>query len=191
MLSLLKTTPAIHLKIEEVLANIPKETVDDGGKWLHDVIQALRPQHQETISEVIKRWEVLKYTLRTSPEILLQTRNYLRRLIEKHNYVRLFTEVGVAVHASFTSEVFKRIGEKILPPLLDPNEMLDLLEECFPNRDDHQWIKAIPSSLWVELWQLLDADGAITSSGTLFSAIAESVLILSHRIVAMGLEPEV
>lgn len=191
MLSLLKTSPSIHLKIEEVLANIPKETVDDGGKWLHDVIQALRPQRQETTSEVIKRLEVLKYMLRTSPETLLQTRNYLRRLLEKHNYVRLFTEVGVAVHASFTSEVFKRIGEKLLPPLPDPNEMLDLLEECFPNRDDYQWMKVIPSSLLVELWQLLDADGAITSSGTLSSAIAESVLILSHRIVAMGLEPEV
>lgn len=191
MLSLLKTSPQVHLKVEEVLANIPKETVDDGGKWLRDVMDALRPKRNESVAEATKRLEVLTYMLRTSPEMLSCARHYMRRLIEQHNYVRLFTEVGVAVQASFISEVVKRIGEKLLPPLPDPNEMLDLLEECFPNKNDYQWVKAIPSALWVELWQLLDADGAMTSSGTLPSAIAESVLILSHRIVAMGLEPDV
>jgi site-specific recombinase len=190
MLSLLKTSPQLPLKIEEVLANIPKEQVDDGGKWLQAVIDVLRPKKDEALEETAKRFATLNYMLRSSPELLLHVRHYVRHQVEHRNYVRLFTEVGVAVHASFISEVFKRIGETFLPPLTHPNEMLDFLEECFPEKTDYRWVRAIPSSSWIELWQLLDADGAMTSSGTLQLALAQSILILSHRAVSMGLEPE-
>ncbi|MDW8465219.1 MAG: hypothetical protein RML35_03240 [Chloroherpetonaceae bacterium] len=48
----------------------------------------------------------------------------------------------------------------------------------------------MPNALWVELWQLIDADGALTASGTLMFAVSQAALVLSHRITAMGLEPE-
>jgi site-specific recombinase len=190
MFSLIKTSPQSQPNLEQVLANIPNASVDDSGKWLQTLIDALRPKKGEAFEESAKRLATLTYTLRTSPELLLHVRNYVRFQVERCNYVRLFTEVGVAVHASFISEVFRRIGETFLPPLAHPNDMLDFLEECFPEKTDHQWVRAIPSSTWVELWQLLDADGVMTSSGTLQFALAQSILILSYRAVSMGLEPE-
>jgi site-specific recombinase len=190
MFSLIKTSPQSQPNLEQVLANIPNASVDDSGKWLQTLIDALRPKKGEAFEESAKRLATLTYTLRTSPELLLHVRNYVRFQVERCNYVHLFTEVGVAVHASFISEVFRRIGETFLPPLAHPNDMLDFLEECFPEKTDHQWVRAIPSSTWVELWQLLDADGVMTSSGTLQFALAQSILILSYRAVSMGLEPE-
>ncbi len=191
MLSLIKTSPQSQLNLEEVLANIPNVPGDDGGKWLQTLIDVLRPKKGEALEEAAKRLATLNYMLRASPALLSHVRNYVRHQVEQRNYVRLFTEVGVAVHASFISEVFRRIGETFLPPLAHPNEMLDFLEECFPEKTDYRWVRAIPSSSWIELWQLLDADGAMTSSGTLQFALAQSILILSHRAVSMGLEPEI
>lgn len=190
MLSLLKISPHTYPKLEEVLANIPKADIDDGGKWFQSLVAALRPKKSETAANAAERLSQLMYLLRSDPDLLECVRHYVRFHLERQNYVRLFTEPGVAVHASFVAEVFKRLGEKFLPPLSNPNEMLDVLNESFDQNKDYLWVRAIPNTLWSELWQLLDADGALTASGTLMFAISQAVLVLSHRITAMGLEPE-
>ncbi len=190
MLSYLKAKPVEKLIFEDFIHTVPLAPHYDDGKWLIEFIACLRPKKEETSDDAAKRLSDLIQVLRKSPETLANFKAYISFQIETRHHVRLFTEVGVNVRPSFFSEIFKRLAEKILPPLYNPTELADFLDACFCERKDYLWVKAIPNTLWLELWQLFNHGGAMNAVGVFELSLLQSILILSHRISAMGLEPD-
>lgn len=190
MIPYIKVKSADTLYFEDFINAIPPAPDYDDGKWLVELVARLRPDKEETSDDAAKRLFHLIRMLKKSPETLDKFRAYLSFQIETRNHVRLFTEEGVIVHPSFIAEVIGRLGEKILPPLYNPTELADFMNACFCERDDHIWVKAIPNALWLELWQLLNYSGQFTAVGVFEISILQSILVLSHRVSAMGLEPD-
>jgi site-specific recombinase len=190
MLSYIKAKPVEKLIFEDFIYTVPLAPYYDDGKWLIELIARLRPKKEETSDDAAKRLSDLIQVLRKSPETLAKFKAYISFQIETRNHVRLFTEEGVNVRPSFFAEIFRRIGEKILPPLYNPTELADFLDACFCERNDHLWVKAIPNALWLELWQLFNHGDAINAISVFELSLLQSILILSHRISAMGLEPD-
>ncbi|MGQ9805894.1 MAG: site-specific recombinase [Chlorobiales bacterium] len=190
MISFIKAKSAQTLYFEDFINAIPPAPHYDDGKWLIELVARLRPNKEETSDDAAKRLFHLIQMLKKSPETLDKFRAYFSFQIETRNHVRLFTEQGVIVHPSFIAEVIGRLGEKLLPPLYNPTELADFMDACFCERDDHIWVKAIPSTLWLELWQLLNYGGRLTAVGVFEISVLQSILVLSHRISAMGLEPD-
>lgn len=190
MLSYIKAKPIKNLLFEDFINTVPPAPHYDDGKWLIELIARLRPNKEETSDDAARRLSDLIQILRKSPETLAKFKAYLSFQIETRNHVRLFTEEGVNVRPSFFAEVLGRLGEKILPPLYNPTELADFVDACFSERTDHFWVKAIPNSLWLELWQLLIRDGVPTAVDVFELSVMQSILVLSHRISAMGLEPD-
>lgn len=190
MLSYIKAKPIKTLLFEDFINTIPLAPHYDDGKWLIELIARLRPNKDETSDDAARRLSELIQVLRKSPETLAKFKAYLSFQIETRNHVRLFTEEGVSVRPSFFAEVLGRLGEKLLPPLYNPTELADFLDACFSERTDYLWVKAIPNALWLELWQLLTRDGMPTAVDVFELSVMQSILVLSHRISAMGLEPD-
>ncbi len=190
MLSYIKAKPVEKLIFEDFINAVPLTPYYDDGKWLIELIDRIRPNKGETSDDAIKRFTHFIQILRKSPETLAKFKVYFSFQIETRNHVRLFTEEGVNVRPSFFAEVLGRLGEKLLPPLYNPTELADFFDACFCERDDHIWVKAVPNTLWLELWQLLNRDGALTAVNVFEISVLQSILVLSHRISAMGLEPD-
>ncbi len=190
MLSYIKAKPVEAHTFDDFINTVPLAPHYDDGKWLIELIARIRPNKEQTSDDAAKRFSHLVQILRKSPETLAKFKAYFSFQIETRNHVRLFTEEGVSVQPSFFSEVLRRLGEKILPPLYNPTELADFVEACFSERDDHIWVKAIPNTLWLELWQLLNRDGVLTAVNVFEISVLQSILVLSHRVSAMGLEPD-
>jgi len=190
MLSYIKAKPVEKLFFEDFIHTVPPAPHYDDGTWLIELIARLRPKKEETSDDAAKRVSDLTRVLRKSPETLAKFKAYISFQIETRNHVRLFTEEGVNVRPSFFAEVLRRLGEKILPPLYNPTELADFLDACFCERNDYLWVKAIPNTLWLELWQLFNYGGAMNAVGVFELSLLQSILVLSHRISAMGLEPD-
>ncbi len=190
MLSYIKVKPVEKLIFEDFIYTVPLAPHYDDGKWLIELIARLRPKKAETSDDVANRLSELIQVLRKSPETLANFKAYISFQIETRNHVRLFTEEGVNVRPSFFAEVIGRLGEKILPPLYNPTELADFLDACFSERNDYLWVKAIPNTLWLELWQLFNHGGAMNAMSVFELSLLQSILVLSHRISAMGLEPD-
>ncbi len=190
MLSYIKAKPVEKLLFEGFIHTVPLAPYYDDGNWLIELIAYLRPKKEETNDDAAKRVSDLIRVLRKSPETLAKFKAYISFQIETRNHVRLFTEEGVNVRPSFFAEVLGRLGEKILPPLYNPTELADFLDACFSERNDYLWVKAIPNTLWLELWQLFTHGGAMNAVGVFELSLLQSILVLSHRISAMGLEPD-
>ncbi|MCS6988345.1 MAG: site-specific recombinase [Chloroherpetonaceae bacterium] len=190
MLSFVKSKPVPSLSLEEFVKSVPDAQAQDDGKWLVELVAQIRPKKTETPEDAANRLSRLVQMLRASPETLAAFRAYLSHHIEKRNHVRLLTEKGASVSPSFFSEALLRVGEKILPPLRDPTDLADFLEECFSEPTDHLWVKAIPNATWLDLWQLLNRDGELPACVVFEISLMQSILVLSHRVSAMGLEPD-
>jgi site-specific recombinase len=190
MLSFIKAKSVEKLNFEDFINAIPLAPYHDDGKWLIELIARLRPDKKETSDDVVNRLSHLIQVLRKSPETLVKFKAYVSFQIETRNHVRLFTEEGVSVRPSFVAEVVGRLGEKLLPPLYNPAELADFVDACFSERTDYLWVKAVPNMMWLELWQLLNYGGLLTAVGVFEISVLQSILVLSHRISAMGLEPD-
>lgn len=185
-----KIKSASTLAFEEFVKSVPDARAQDEGKWLIELAARIRPKKSEEPDAAIARLSQVVQILRASPETLAAFKAYLSEQLERRNHLTLLTEKGVSVSPSFFSEAFSRIGEKILPPLRDPNDLADFFDECFSEPTDYLWVKAVPSALWLELWKLLNQDGDLHCVGAFEISLMQAILVLSHRVSAMGLEPD-
>jgi site-specific recombinase len=189
----IKTKPVENESLNAHLSELRHVEVYQSAEWLSQLVALVRPKFGEPLDVAIDNMTELLAALRSTPEIRQQFQTYVQHFIVHRNQVRLFSESGVSVKANFFAEAVQRIGDKILPELHNPSELADLLDIVFPEKTDYRWVKLIPNNLWHELWSMLDfpvkSDAFLPEMFQ--TGIVNSILILSHRISALGLEPEI
>jgi site-specific recombinase len=93
---------------------------------------------------------------------------------------------------SFGAGLRRRIGNAIPPRAVNDKYLRDLVGAMFWKRGDYVWVKRVPDDTWLAL------HGAITGGAeydpealrAIQQEILEALQILSFRIAAAGLEPE-
>jgi site-specific recombinase len=119
-------------------------------------------------------------------------RSTLLELFAGREQRRLYTEAGMLPNSSFFSELRRRLEHQVLPELEDEHDLKDCVHIVFAYRRDADWLMSVPVEDRVAFWELLDLEAVREEPhyGALLFQMLDSVVVLTHRIAAMGLEPE-
>ena len=116
----------------------------------------------------------------------------LLKLFAGREQRRLYAEAGLLPNTGFFSELRRRLGNTFLPELVDERDLKDCVHIIFAEKRDADWLQSVPIEERVAFWKLLDLGGELEEP--LFDEILfqmlDSVVILAHRIAAMGLEQD-
>ncbi|MDN0074221.1 site-specific recombinase [Crenobacter sp. SG2303] len=159
---------------------------------LADLIVTLRPPSARHTEQAIQNLRALTYLLEHQPDYRQALRQGLLALLTETRQIALYTETGILANEGFFTALSRRIGERLLPPPVRAESLRDVFGQLFSHKNDHQWLASIPDDAWSELWRTLawheqESNGSDTTTRM---QMLEAVQVLSSRITAIGLEPE-
>ncbi|MEZ0231779.1 MAG: site-specific recombinase [Methylophilaceae bacterium] len=161
------------------------------ARLLADLVSHIRPPKVSQDEYAIHAIQALCHVLHGNPEYVVTLRQAILKLLGDHKPVSLFVDSGIQPGSGFFTEMSRRIGHKLLPDAVNPAYLKDLFSLIFPKASDEQWVLAVPDDVW---WQLIDALRFEDSDQALAAAsqrgLLDAVQVLSYRLSASGLEPE-
>lgn len=158
---------------------------------LAELIAVIRPKKSTKYIDAVNALQALCYTLNDHPEYAQFLRDTILKLIMQHRSVSIFVDSGIQPSSGFFSEISRRISHKVLPEALDWRYLKDLFGQLFSHHSDDEWVLAVPDIVWLQLVDNLrfsEADPATIDA--IFQQLLEASQILSYRLTAAGLEPE-
>jgi site-specific recombinase len=168
---------------------------DSPAKLLTRLVAQIRPAAKQNI-EVQHLYathaiQALCHVLETQPNYATILRTAILDLLGKHKPVSLLVDSGIHPSSGFFTEIFRRIGHKLLPDAVNPLYLKDLFALIFPNRRDEDWVIAVPDTVWLELMQALHFEQATEDvANECQRRLLDALQVLSYRLSASGLEPE-
>jgi site-specific recombinase len=163
-----------------------------------ELVAALRPARKSDPDTAADNVRTLTRLLRDHPHHAAALRSYLMHLLSTRRQVSLYSDTGILSNDGFFHELRGRIAYRVLPPALDERNLQDCLEIIFPHDSDHLWLQAVPFDTWDALWQAIDAappeqatqQVAASDRGKTLTELLQAIQVLSYRISAIGMEPE-
>lgn len=159
---------------------------------LVEMIADLRPRRPEDVPSVLTTLNTLTLHLHHHHADAALLRDYLLDLLYSCRHRHLFTETGILSQRGFFTSLAQRFAHKILPAEREADSLKDLLGGVFWHPRDYEWLCAIPDVVWGELLECLRLDEvqAHPLHGQLVREQLEAIRVLSYRIAALGLDPE-
>jgi len=176
--------------LERIAAN--HDTEDIG--CLTELVQKLRPAKLNQIDQASANVRTLTQLLLGKRSHAIALRHYLLRAFSARHQINLYTDTGILSSNGFFSELFQRFSYRMLPPAVDDRYLRDCLDRILPNKTDYLWMSGVPAADWLALFDTLanaevGEEDAACKQKTIMQLL-EAIQILSFRISAMGLEPE-
>jgi len=162
---------------------------------LVDLVDRLRPRDPHNFAYAQTQVRTLCQLLKGDAGQAWALRRYITTLLETRRHTSLYSDVGILSNDGFFTELKKRIAYRLLPPALDEQYLSDTLDRVLCREDDYLWIRAIPSSDWLALFDVIanapppqDATADRARQVTL-RGLLDAIRTLSCRVCALGLEP--
>lgn len=128
---------------------------------------------------------LFKERIKNKSQTVADLRSLLQVILPRLNYTWFFTQVGLNHSMGLFSEIFTRIEERLLPPLLHPTEVMWLIQRLF-SREEIEILLKLNSA---QLYKLVHLFGQEDSAMAVITPqIQSSIEILSQRIVGLGLD---
>jgi site-specific recombinase len=155
-------------------------------------ITVIRPPNGTNVSDLVRSWGEMLQLLTANRSYRQAIRLTLLKLFAGREQRRLYAEAGLLPNTGFFSELRRRLGNTFLPELVDERDLKDCVHIIFAEKRDADWLQSVPIEERVAFWKLLDLGDELDEP--LFDEILfqmlDSVVILAHRIAAMGLEQD-
>ncbi len=161
----------------------------DSLKVLSSIIDNIRPGRLESTRFAKDRIRELITLLRTDSQCKETLKNHVSSLFANTSSLSLFTQSGIFSTGGFFSDLSQKVKHSILPPLRDFTDMGDVLTTLFHKAWDHTWVDELSDNLWMELVKEINLSIKVLPDGKELNEFLNSILILSHRIVVLGLDP--
>src|SRR5450830_2004353 len=159
--------------------------------FIASLIAKIRPPKPHQIEAAIKAIQALCYLLNSDPEKATLLREAILRLLSEHNPISLFLVSRHSAFVGFFTEMRRRISHKFLPEAIDTSYLIDLFALFFCKTSDELWILAVPDEVWAQLIVAMRFEYAPEN---IIEPCRQNLLaatqVLSYRIAALGLEPE-
>lgn len=175
--------------MKEILDLIHREKTKN-PRYLVKLIDEIRPRKSNRPEEAQDNFRLLLRLLRDNPEFIPSFREYLIDVIARKKQIRLYTELGISSNDGFFSEAVNKVSHKILPPVMEGKDLLVVTDLAFTRSTDYLWFMGIPYEDWGALFRLLELRPLSEASpeNPVLSQVLNSVLVVSQRITAIGLE---
>jgi site-specific recombinase len=176
---------------EELLREIARQPGDVSAEFLGRLVQLIRPERARDVATAVERLEGLVAALDERPALAAALAEHMRNLLLSRMHRTLYAESGVLASAGFLTGIWSRLLGRLLPPAVDPDFLRDLVAEVFDEAHDGEWVAAIPTDLWLALFERL---GVYTEAFAPVRAhvrqeLLEAMRMTSHRLAALGMEP--
>ncbi len=159
---------------------------------LKPLLDALRPPRRHCKDESPERWAFFLQQLQENNVQRCALQRVILQLFSTRQQVTFYTDSGLLPATGFFTELNRILMKKWLPELRDTQELRACVAELFSHPDDEHWLGSIPFEERRAFWILLNLQGS--DDGDALRAMVEDMLdasvVLSHRIAAMGLSPE-
>ena len=177
---------------KEILYSLREYPATTRRQPLLDLVDELR-RYRGTRQSLEEKLDELIQLLQTDAEADRIFHTYLNKQITSKNFIRLLTESGISPRHGFFSELFGRIGDKIFPLVSDKSEALDLLEDMFDHRADHEWVNEIATEKWALLFDQLNfkREKYDFVADSFYEPVTTSMLIIGNRIASLGMQPQI
>lgn len=107
----------------------------------------------------------------------------------------LFAQTELTEQGGIFSEVFRRLGDQILPPPPRLHELAYVVQIVFAGDEDDQWLAALPEDDWLRFCDILVSETTSAQLAKSMSALIEdlrdSILNLAVQTSALGLSDDV
>lgn len=156
------------------------------------LIDALRPSSASNHTLVNARVEALCEAMRQDAALRDALRATLIALLANRRQVSFYADSGMLPSSGFFSDLWRRMVQRVLPPISDTAYLKDCVNLIFHERDDYEWLGGIEHKLKVRFWHALQMQTQ-SNDPVLLESISEMLDagdILAARIGAMGVEPE-
>jgi site-specific recombinase len=133
---------------------------------------------------------VIEY-LETNSAQRLRVQTAFAELLSEMNCVPLFAEAGIPSDHSFPSEIGQRISARLLPSAREQSDAAKLLVLLYPSERNVERFLDSPPELFQRLVAALTPPGDPQFASHEYRDLQEALRLLSSRVSALGLEPEV
>ncbi|MCB6183213.1 site-specific recombinase [Leeia sp. TBRC 13508] len=161
-------------------------------RWLMQLINCIRPNKKQEISDANLNMIALVDLLERRPEYQLALSSFVKKMLLTYRWQQLFSDSGIPDSKGFAAAFWERLVFHFLPPIIRSESMIDQLGIFFSDEEDEEWLSAISPSIWRRLFSLLvpNAETKAEITNYLRSEIVSAIQVLSYRVSAIGLEPE-
>lgn len=157
---------------------------------LTELVAALRPGRRSDVAMAVENLHALIRNLDQQDALRDRLKHALRTLFKERGAVLLFATSGIYPETGLIAESLRRLSHKLLPEAPDEAQLKDVFLTIF-QPTDADWVEAIGVGDWVMLISALRFDEADAATfDELFANLLEALRVVSHRIAASGLEPE-
>lgn len=165
-------------------------------QFLVELVALIRPPRlmNKKNAFVEQRLRQLIGVLLVHPHLADAFKNYLERLFDHAYHLPLYAESGIQSQHGVFSEAFQKLTYLFLPPLRSADNLRGLVNLVFHDTSDYEWFCALPDVLLVELLQALGItrlEGSPNLDSGTYSKMLNAILVLSHKLAAMGTESDV
>lgn len=116
---------------------------------------------------------------------------FLLSLINRYDPNSVYANIGMGGGASFIQKLTQLISHRMLPMIIDENDIMSLVDEVFDNDDDIKWLLSIDTQKFDVLIDSIHLDeDDLHLVATAKNNILNAMVILSQRISGMGLNTE-
>ncbi|QDQ27169.1 recombinase [Chitinimonas arctica] len=159
---------------------------------LAGLVAAIRPRRADDHDHPVNTLRSLAFLLNQRQDYRRSLREYLLELIGTRRQLHLYTDTGILSNEGLWSAFVRRLGEKLLPAEYRDDYLKDVLGKIFSRHDDYLWVQAVPDTVWLEVWRAMRFDEGSHGGDARNTRLEliEAAQVLSFRISAIGLEPE-
>ncbi|MCL2875566.1 MAG: site-specific recombinase [Betaproteobacteria bacterium] len=182
-------------RLEALLARIATDPGNDHVFAWVTLVNTVRPSRTHRTDDTVAALSELTQMLIDAPDTRRVLRTALLKLFVGHKQTSLYVSSGLLPSTGFFSETARRISHGLLPDVVDPTYLKDLLTVIFHRKDDEIWVEAVPDEVWIDFFStLLDDEGTVSRNRKglpiALSEMLEALRILSYHVSAIGLDPE-
>jgi site-specific recombinase len=117
-----------------------------------------------------------------------EIRNFAELFFDQAVFVRAFSDSGINTSFGFVMELIKRVKYKFLPPLESEAEVGQFLSFLFGDKESAAWIRKIDAKNLETIFSFFDLSSS-PSHPKVSLQIENALIILTHRLVTLGLDP--
>lgn len=156
------------------------------------LMRVLRPRRAADAADANLRIRCLTEVLAREPAHRAALKDSLFQLLAEKQWVHLLADSGILTAEGLLPGLWDRMGRKLLPDVVNPTNLRDVLGQLFSRHDDHEWVTAIEDERWAYLLDALELGSALPpdTRRLLQLQVLGALQVLAYRMAAIGVEPE-